>query len=101
MTSVDGFWPVLLAGRQVLTPDGSGLMDATAGLTPAVVADPVVGVTWGNVRAQDALDGGPSWSPFGTAAWWWTWWWKEILLGVAALAAWRWWWRRRRHRVAR
>lgn len=67
-----------------------------------VVTDPVVHanqVIW----AQDAIDGSPSWSPFGTSTFLPLWWWKEITLAVLALAAARWWLTRRRlrHRARR
>lgn len=59
---------------------------------------PVTQVTW----AQDAIDGSPSWAPFGTSTFALFWWWKEIVLTVLALAGWRWWVvRRRRRAVAR
>lgn len=38
------------------------------------------------VWAQDALDGSPSWTPFGTSTSWLSWWWKEVLGALVTLA---------------
>lgn len=48
------------------------------------------------IWAQDAIDGSPAWSPFGTSTFAPFWWWKEIILTALAIAALRWWWVRRR-----
>jgi hypothetical protein len=54
----------------------------------------VANVLW----AQDAIDGSPSWSPFGTATFQPFWWWREIALVALALGTARWWLARRRAR---
>ncbi|WP_392545199.1 hypothetical protein [Oryzobacter telluris] len=50
------------------------------------------------VFAQDAIDGTPTWTPFGSTDLLVLWWWKEIALLVLAIAGWRWWLRRGRVR---
>ncbi|QKE85230.1 PD40 domain-containing protein [Arthrobacter sp. NEB 688] len=76
-----------VTGLTVMAGEGSG-------------SRPVVdvgGLDWTTaVWAQDALDGGPTWSPFGTSTSWVAWRWKELALAVLALALWRFGWRRRR-----
>ena len=37
--------------------------------------------------AQDAVEGSPSWTPFGTSTSWLSWWWREVLGAVAVLVA--------------
>ncbi len=68
------------AGRRVVVSDGLAR---------------VVGTLW----ARDALDGGPSWTPFGTSTRLLTWWWKELALAVVLLLIWRLWCLRRVRRL--
>lgn len=75
-----------VTGLVVLAGDGTG--------SHPVVDD--AALRWDTaVWAQDALDGGPTWSPFGTSTSWFAWRWKELALGALALGLWRLWWRRR------
>lgn len=73
--------------------EGALLARADGDGGPLVVLEPGVDVAF-QVWAQDALDGAPSWTPFGTSTPWLAWWWQEVALaGVAVLGAW---WLRRR-----
>lgn len=62
---------------------------------PTTVLDHSVGVRR-IIWAQNALNGEPSASIFGTSTGWWTWWWQEIALGFLVLIAIQWWRHRRR-----
>lgn len=70
--------------------------------TPIVVVDGWVEASQ-LIWARDAIDGSPTWSPFGTSTFLAWWWWKEIALAALVLGAGRWWLARRRraHRVDR
>ncbi len=69
-----------VTGLVVLAGDGTG--------SHPVVDD--AALRWDTaVWAQDALDGGPTWSPFGTSTSWFAWRWKELALAALAVGLWR------------
>ena len=79
-------------GRALVRYDPGGVA------TPLLVTEAKAGVGC-MVWAQDALDGSPTWTPFGTSTSWLSWWWREVLGAVAVLAGIAWFTLRRR-RVA-
>ncbi|MBD3783365.1 MAG: hypothetical protein IE926_10495 [Micrococcales bacterium] len=89
------------AGDRPAARGGHALLRAASdGGGPLVVAEDSL-TTGSVVWARDALDGRPTWSPFGTSTWLVAWWWKEAALGVLVLVAWWAWWRRRLTRPRR
>lgn len=78
-------------------PDGRQVQPSldSVSTAPITVVEPstdVHRIIW----ADDALNGSPSFTLFGTSTAWWAWWWKEIalvVLGIGVLVRWR----RRRH----
>ncbi len=57
---------------------------------PEVVAYAGIGSVR-TVWAQDALDGGSAWTPWGVQTGWWAWWWGAILAAGALVWVWRAW----------
>jgi hypothetical protein len=68
--------------------DGGGSIWADGRVIVAVQSD--VLDTGPIVFARDAINGSPSWTPFGTTDLLVLWWWKEIALVALVLGAWRW-----------
>jgi hypothetical protein len=78
-------------------PDATGGLELRRWLPsgssqPVTVAEDRVGgrcMLW----ATEALEGSPTWSPFGTSTGWLTWWWREGVLGLVVvgglLVVWR------------
>lgn len=94
--------PLWVVGGEVAQADegGLGTVSDTASQRLVVAEDSVDAAQ--QVWAQGALDGGPTWSLFGTSTWLVTWWWKEIALAALALLGWRLtWWRVRLRRASR
>jgi hypothetical protein len=81
-----GAWSeVRWAGTVPVTAEQDWLLAGPDG--PLVVTGPASGIGQA-VWSQDALDGGPEWTPWGTDTGWWSWWWGAALAGVALVWLW-------------